>query len=395
MTKILLKKMKMFKIPEYPCECGLKRKIAKNRSEFVKYFNYFNRFTNTGMHNSVYSFSALKENGKPDYSSARVDKIPFDIDLQDYDYDTLRCYLAALSLHLFCEDLDLQHVIVKTKNGYHAYIGADGTGIANDDKDAFIRAAIDLVEHITGIVTCVSFSMQPVKHMIRSIGSFCTKRAKKRRYDADPADEEEVNLKKDAYEKWIAEHKLQKMYCTSLPHDVLHSGVLAIYKYATHHSFDVHYMGTNRIVLESLRPKPRRLKNQYLEEENNAFDALDEKGNSMTDIYQLLESFGIFIEDIAPCVKVLMKIKKMGYHNRFFLVVWLDSMNLSKKEIRMALKLILSKEKYHHAYEGEDDKPGYIVDCIHSGTDYGISCGSMRMLGFCVGDRCETRKVFI
>ena len=389
--------MKKFTLNEFPCECGLKRVMAHDKHEYVHIFNESNKFSSDGMHRSNYGFRDLDDRGKPVYSSAIVGHVTLDTDLQDFGYDNLECYLNASAIHLFAENYDIQQAIVKSGNGFHCYVGVDSTGIEDNEKDEYIRAAIDLMTSITGARVCDSCAIQPTKRMIRSVGSIYTKRKKKKHVDTDITGDDDIDdlaitAKKTAHDAFIKKNGFDRRFCTSLTDDDIHSGYMNIFRISTKQSFDVHVMGTRRIVLASLRPKPKILKRLYIDEIDGEFDTLDNHGKPMTDIYEFLENCGVKRSEIAPCIKILMKEKMMRYTKRFFLVVYLDSINLSKKEIRQALSMILSKEKFHHAYDQEDDKPGYIIDKRHAGFDYNITCGSMKKLGYCV-DTCTLKRV--
>jgi len=389
MVKFTTIRMPFFKILSFPCEVGFKRHVVHNRREFAKYFNATNKFSVHGAHNSVYSFSEFHANGKPVYASANVDKIIVDVDLKDFDYDDLRCYLNAMSIHEFCSVYDLQHVDVKSGNGFHFYIGVDSTGIPNDEKDQYIVAAVNLVSSITGVRTCESSSIQATKGMIRSIGSLYTKPPKKKIHDTFKIDEKvnpliaTIKEKRDAF---LKANGFERRFCTSIDDNTVHSGWKNIIATSTKQSFYIHEQGHRRIVLSSLKPKPKTLKTQYIDEMENGFDELDDKGMSMTNIFDFLENCGIMRDEIAPCIKIMIKEKNMGYVKRFFLVVYLDSLNLTRNEIKKALSLILSNEKFHHAYDAdqENDKPGWIIEKRHGGKDYNITCGSMQRLGYCM-----------
>lgn len=116
----------------FPREVGQFRKVVNNEAEFFTEVERLNR--NQPVYTSVYSFETMRNNPNPessrrvipDYSSAIVDKIYFDLDpqIKMRDGTIIECdpYGDAQKIHKWCTDNNIRHIINFTGGGLAAFI---------------------------------------------------------------------------------------------------------------------------------------------------------------------------------------------------------------------------------------------------------------------------------
>lgn len=95
-----------------------RRQVVSNWGEFKKFFeDYCNR---VDLYTNVYGYDELLENGyKPQYESANIDKLYFDLDPEG---EPDKCWENVKKLHRFAKERDLEHNIVFSGGGFHVYI---------------------------------------------------------------------------------------------------------------------------------------------------------------------------------------------------------------------------------------------------------------------------------
>lgn len=368
-----------FKMLAFPCQAGLKRKLVYNVKEFAAVFNHVNKFSSDGMYNTVYAFDEIENGNRVVFNSARVDKIWTDIDLDDHGYDMLACYLSMLSTHLFLESEDLQHAIIFTANGYHVYIGADVSGIANDRKNDYLKSAVATIERVTGTRFCYCTEKAPVARITRTVGSFYAKHASKKD-KTDPG--------RDQYMEWLKVRGLESRYCVSLSHDDIHSGYMEIYKKSLRPSFKTHIIGHYRILLRSLPRVERESCFVYDEEKINEIRSVDDE--TLKNVYAVLEKMFITIDDLPPCIRLMMKNKELNYHERYAFTTYLATLDLSPDAIKLVWKSVMSPSKYKHAMM--TDSPEAMVARANHGM-YNVGCATFKHLGYC-DETCTLKNLY-
>jgi len=370
-----------FKLISFPCQASIKRKLVYNLKEFSRVFNDSVKFSSKGMYNTIYSFDTILPTGKPYFNSARVDKIWLDIDLDDHDFDLFRCWLDMLSVHVFLEDHEIMHVVLFTGNGYHFYIGADSTGVPLERKNDYITTITDDLERMTGAKFCIATVTAPTARIARTIGSYCIKKTSK---------DNLANPKYHDYlENFIEKNGFENRYCTSLTDHDIHAGYKWIYHKATWRSFEMHLMGKYKIALTTVRNVKKRVDYVVDEQKINEIKSIDDE--KIKDVYDLLEQFSIYKEDIPPCINSLLKNKEMSYQERYAFSVYLSELDLSVKEIELIWKHVLTPRKFKHGME--TNPPRNAVGKANAGF-YNVGCKTFRELGYCDEEKCNEKTLF-
>jgi len=132
---------------KFPREMGFPERrgeyrIVHNQKEFYDALNKYNGRTN--VYSTIYSFSNLKK-GKygieyPEYDSAIVDKIFFDL-------DSINSFKNIKKLHKLLLNLDLIHCLIMSGGGFHCYVKCKIHNLKNP-KDAIANVQRKIVEKI-------------------------------------------------------------------------------------------------------------------------------------------------------------------------------------------------------------------------------------------------------
>lgn len=372
---------KPFKLITFPCQASIHRKVVYNLKDFARIFNASTKFSSKGMYNSIYSFDTILPTGKPYFNSARVDKLWMDVDLDDYGYDLFKCWLGMLSTHMFLEFYNIMTVAIFSGNGYHFYPGADSSGVPDDKKNDYINTILDDLQRVTGTNYCIATVTAPTARIARTIGSYCVKKTSK---------ENLANPKYHDYiENFIEKNGFTDRYCISLTDEDIHAGYMHIYQKSTVRSFDVHVMGKYKIAMTSLHGI--RKHTNYVLDENKINEIKNIDDESINDVYDLLEKFSIYKEDVPPCINTLLKNREMGYQERYALSVYLSELDLSVKEIELIWRHVLSPRKFKHGME--TNPPRNAVAKSNAGL-YNVGCKTMQEMGYCDEEKCEKKTLF-
>jgi len=382
-TKTIFKLVegKVFKLISFPCEAGIKRRLVYTLKEFSKIFNDTVRISSRGMYNSIYSFDAILPNGKPYYNSARIDKAWLDVDLDDHGFDLVKCWLGMLSTHLFLEVYNIMHAVLFSGNGYHFYIGVDSSGVPTDRKNDYITTLTDDLQKATGTNYCIATVTAPTARVARTVGSYCVKKQ---------SDKNEENPKYHDYlENFIEKNGFKDRYCISLTDEDIHAGYMHVYKKSLVRSFEVHVLGKYKIAMTSLHAVRKKTDFVLDEHKINEIKSIDD--DSIKNVYDLLDKFSIYKEDIPYCINLLMKNKEMGYKERYSFTVYLSKMDLSVKEIELIWKHVLSPRKYKH---GMDTNPPRNAVAKETNDFTNVGCTTFKEIGYCDEERCEDKTLF-
>ena len=100
---------------EFPREMGFPHRngIVYNVSQFIDKVNRYNG--RTTVFTSLYPFDYINSNGKPDYDSARIQHIYFDL-------DNTKSLEITRKMHEYLLEKDLRHSIFFSGGGFHVYI---------------------------------------------------------------------------------------------------------------------------------------------------------------------------------------------------------------------------------------------------------------------------------
>ena len=97
-------------------------------------------------------------------------------------------------------------------------------------------------------------------------------------------------------------------------------------------------------------------------------------------------------DDFPPCIKDMLKNPLLGYYERGLLICYLRDDGYSFYEILTILKTTLSKEKYYHCTE-EENQPQYLYydreDMLFA------SCQTLKNNGLCPSNECHGQWLYL
>ena len=97
-------------------------------------------------------------------------------------------------------------------------------------------------------------------------------------------------------------------------------------------------------------------------------------------------------DDFPPCIKDMLKNPLLGYYERGVLICYLRDDGYSFYEILTILKTTLSKEKYYHCTE-EENQPQYLYydreDMLFA------SCQTLKNNGLCPSNECHGQWLYL
>ena len=121
---------------EFPRELGFPQRavIVYNMDDFISKINRANgKMT---IFASLYSFSKLQDNGKPDYSSTKISHIYLDLDNSE-------CLQNTRKLHQYLQSENLAHCINFSGAGFHIFVQSEGS-LLQIKKAAIFNAVVDI-----------------------------------------------------------------------------------------------------------------------------------------------------------------------------------------------------------------------------------------------------------
>ena len=116
----------------YPARNG----IVYSMKEFLNKVDKFNGFTD--VFTSLYSYDKILDR-KPDYESARITHIYFDLDHND-------CKSNTYKLHKYLSDNELSHTMCFSGRGFHLFVQTEYPNYLKSKKDSIYNAVINIAE---------------------------------------------------------------------------------------------------------------------------------------------------------------------------------------------------------------------------------------------------------
>jgi len=353
-----------------------------NRSDFWRLVNLYNGRTN--IYYSIYSFTQIYSYREPDYESARIDKIYFDIDIQDMpsgphhlNGNYAHLYRQAMKLHQFLWERDLAHTIIFSGGGFNFYVFASQKHIIKHKKDCLWRVHRWFLHELAPIKVVKpgeenlwpyidSTVIGDVAQIARVPGTF---------------------------------NKNRGRWCVSLTREELLSGMDVIFDIASKQRDGFVVVGNK---LFSLKPFDRPVQKTRLAFIDSNKKRVGEKNQS---VFEYLSEVGIELEEIPTCIEHFLNTPKLNYNERWALIVWLMDNMLTLEETCQVLYHVLDPVYFAHCVSQKgapwkvkkkagacERQPQFIYKKRDRGREYYLSCGNVAKMGWCVGiEECRLK----
>lgn len=287
----------------FPREVGPPRKTVYNLKEYLNYINVHNG-KKKAIYSSIYWFKKIKENFKPDYDSAVIDKIYFDFDDKSCD-----AHFNMIKLHRFCEEKNLKHSVVMSGRGYHLY------------------------------VHCKQARLKYKRHAIKQAQKYFIDKLK---LIVDPqviGNTAQLARIPNTY------HPIAGRFCIPLNQDQLERGNHYIRRLANRQNFVKNiFIGKELFNISQFDSKPRLDFKFCVDLEVNK-NMIEER----------------VIENCPDCVRRIINTPDAGWKERYLLILYLRERGFLIEEAADTLKRCLSDRKFYHCIK-EEKQLQYIYD---------------------------------
>lgn len=276
---------------KFPIEVGPPRKIVNNKEE---YFNYINACNGKkgAVYRTVYSFKTIKENNRPNYKTAIIDKLFF-----DFDDKSCNSYKEVMKFHDYLIKENIKHFIVMSGRGYHVYI------ITSLYKAEYPRATIKNAQK--EFIDKLKLTVDPQvignpAQMARIPNTFNTR---------------------------------ANRYCIPL-------------------SKEQFLKGDNYI--KDLAKKQNFIKDIFIGDKLFGLNEFDKKSEEEVYINNIeIDDKNIELIDLPHCIECLLKQEDVGWRGRYVLITYFRDKGYTQKETHEILKKHLSPEKFNHCVQDE------------------------------------------
>jgi len=295
---------------------------------------------------SLYKFAKLaKVNGHTQgYDTALVDNLYF-------DFDSNNAHEKMLDMHEHLLREDILHHIRLTGRGYAVYVECEpyapnfaSDTVYNAQMDLSKKCRFKLDNNAEKSDTDLS-AFGNISKVTRIIGTF------------------NFNLYKNT--------KL-KVFCSSIPHKILYTSIENVRNYARNQHFNIHYFGTERILLPSF-DYPIKSPDRY-------------KIYEEVDIGSLAVG-GLPKESLLPCVISVMNKKNPSHMERVMLVAELSYIlrlgGIIKKSDKLIDSIVDTIRGCNYA-DFDERKTRYQVKYIVNSQDSAFGCKWKKQRGMCV-----------
>lgn len=276
----------------FPRHMFKRRKLVKSIDEFTYLINQYNGKKDCYL--SLYAFDIV--GGHVSYDNSIIDKIFFDFDSKQ-GLESVRVF------HTYLMSKDIKHKIYFSGRGFHVYTLTNKVYVKNP-KSAIASAQQTLAKE-AGLSIGDPKIADMDNHIVGDIA----------RISRFP---NTVNLK-------------SKLYCIPLKHSDLdlQIGDIRELAKAPQHSYEV--FGKQLLDLSAFDSETPKI---YLPEAE-------------------LKDTGNISEDFPPCIKYLLSKQDCAWKDRYYVILYLRDIGLTKTEIDAILKKYLTQDKFRHAVYDE------------------------------------------
>jgi hypothetical protein len=315
---------KMYKL-EFPREVGAPRKLVKDMNEYLAYIKLYNG-KKKAIYTSVYMFEHISSDNKPEYDSAKVDKIYF-----DFDDKSCPAYDNVKRLHDDLVKDDIKHMIVMSGRGYHLYIFVAKNHLQH--KKEAIRGCQEYY------MNKLSLKVDPqvvgnVAQLARIPNTF---------------------------------HPIAGRFCIPLNKTQFDLGDNDIKQMAQQQNFiKDFYIGTKLLDISKwdIRTKSEFVVNDSMITPSNQSVA------------------GIVLKELPLCISKCLMNRNMGWKERYTTILYFKEMGYTKEEVFELFKIYLDPRKLYHCVKEERqlqylfERDDLVFPC----------CDKLKLEGFCPQD---------
>ena len=324
---------------DFPREVGFPQRagVVYNLKEFIEKINRNNG--KTTCFTSLYAFDKINSNGKPDYDSARISHIFFDL-------DNSNCFENVKKLHQYLIEQKLMHTMFFSGAGFHVHVAAKYPNFLQNKKAAIFNAVIDICDNL-GLKIGINEHSDIDAHAIGNTAQLVRV-------------PQTWNIKR-------------KRFCIPI--------------------VEPDFMGPFEIILDL--SKKQRYKNtswvygsEYLD-----LQQYDKEKTERVELpeFKLEEKTGIEVDvdKFLPCIKSLLDRKVLKHRQRFLILLYCKEIGLPMSDSISLLQKYLSPRTFYHSVK-EEHQPLF----IYKRADLMFpSCNKLKEEGYCIKG-CEGNKSY-
>ena len=311
---------------DFPRELGFPQRscLVYTQKEFLDKINRSNG--KSTCFTSLYAFEKIKEDGRPDYDSAKVTHIFFDL-------DNGNAMLNAQKLHKFLEEQNFKHTMNYSGGGFHVFLATQYPNFLKDKKSAIYNAIVDISEKVgmkIGIDEHSDIDSHSLGNLAQLVRVPNTWNFKRRRF------------------------------CTPITAVQLGNYDELLYT-ASHQNNWITIYGEKYLDLSQYdRERIERAKPVELELEESTGVELD-------------------FEKFPPCIKSLLTANLIKHRCRYLIITYCKELGLSLSDTVQLLKKYLPSRTFHHCVS-EERQPLFIY---RRGDLVFPNCETLRAEGYC------------
>jgi len=324
----------------FPRDMGFPSRAKQNRvvynmDEMLKKVQLYNGRTH--VFTSLYSFDKIFENGIPDYDSARIEHIYFDL-------DNGTCMDSAQKLHEFFLERDLLHTMFFSGAGFHLYLAVQYPNQLKNKKSAIFNAVVELADKLkfkVGINEHSDIDAHTVGNVAQLVRVPNTYNVKRRRF------------------------------CIPIYHEDFEKDMQHFYQLAKTQRMPIKVYGSVKLDLSVFDREPK-VKYRI----------------PSIDTGQSLGVDKINVDAFLPCIQALLTKKNLKHRERFIVITYCKEIGLPLRDCILLLKKYLPNRTFQHCVF-EERQPLFIyrrADLMFP------SCGRLMSTGACQED-CQKRSL--
>lgn len=286
---------------EFPREMGypVRSGIVYTMKEFLGKVNRYNGKMNC--YTSLYSFTKLKSDGKPDYDTAKIHHLFFDL-------DNSNAYKNAKKLHDYLDSEKLIHVMSFSGGGFHIYVAVEPTILKN--KKAAILNAVTKIADDVGLKIGINDDCDLDGHTIGNIAQLVRV-------------PNTYNLKR-------------KNFCIPISRAIFEEGMDEIQNWAKKQNMAFSSFYGDKYF--DITPFDREPQSKY---EMPPIDYSHVGVENLDD------------DKFLPCIKGLLTAKLLSHRHRYIIITYFKEIGLPLEDSIILLRKYLNPKTFNHCVNGE------------------------------------------
>lgn len=301
---------------KFPREaCNPKRRICTSKEAFMEFINF--NIDASNLYTNVYNFTEFRPPWMfPNYESAIIDRVYFDIDQkvkENGEWITVPAYETMLKIHEWCVERDIIHFPRLTGSAYDIIIATDPNVFIKNKKECVANAQQWLCKELG---TKEGDKIVPIKMDTQVIGDIA------RIHRIDNTFNHKPNTRR---------------FCIPLDSEIIYTGEKNIFEVAKKQRRTNNWYGTKYWdILEHDVPEMK-----YKDTLPVEMPMLDES------------QYGSIGENIPDCIKQLLSRKDLNWKERRNVILALRDNCYTYEETISILRTYLSNKKFSHCIRDE------------------------------------------